>query len=194
MSTNAKLFQARATRRATGQGEQETMRTQQSVLAFLGLAFLAVMPSMAAQKGDDPCSSSTAYENHNQVDYGPLRVRAVQGTGIVESGDKSQPGKTVPGACLSLFTEKDHMFLASVTADSEGRFQFDAVPRGRYRLVARADAFCIANIPLEVVRSSRKKVGILVHFRPAGIDSCSYGDLAVSKRDSATHLDTPTTR
>jgi hypothetical protein len=168
------------------------MRRQRSVLAFLGLALLAVIPSMAAEKGDDPCPSSTVYENHNQVDYGPLKVRAVMGTGVVQTGDKTQPGKTIPGACLSLFTERDHKFLASVAADSEGQFQFDAVPPGRYRLVARADGFCIANIPLEVSRSSRKKAEILVHFRPAGIDTCSYGDLAASKRDSSTSA--PTTR
>jgi|SRR5438309_1917630 len=155
------------------------------VLVLLDLSILAATPCNAAQKGDAPCASSTVYENHNQIDYGPLKVRAVRGMGIVEVGDKTQPGRAVPGACLSLFTEKDHKLVASVAADSEGRFRFDAVSSGRYRLVARADALCIANIPVEVVRSSRKKTEILVHFRPAGIDTCSYGDLAESKRDSA---------
>lgn len=160
------------------------MRTLHSVFALLGLALLAVMPSMAGQKGDDPCPSSSVYENHNQVDYGPLKVRIVLGTGVAEIGDKTQPRKIVPGACLNLFTEKEHKLVASVTADSEGRFIFAAISPGRYRLVARADAFCIANIPLEVVKSSRKKTEILVHFRPPGIDTCSYGDLAVSERDN----------
>ena len=153
------------------------MRTLHSVLAFLGLALLAVMPSMAAQKGDDLCPSSTVYENHNQVDYGPLKVSAVRGMGNVEVGDKTQPARAIPGACLSLFTEKDHKLVASVAADSEGRFQFDAVSSGRYRLVARAKGFCTANIPLEVVKSFRRKTKIVVHFRPAGIDTCSYGEL-----------------
>ncbi len=174
------------------------MRMQQSVLVFLGLALLAVMPSMAAQKGDDPCPSSTGYENHNQVDYGPLKVRVVLGTSVVETGDKTQPGKTIPGACLSLFTEKDHKLVATVVADSQGQFQFDAISSGRYRLVARAKGFCTANVPLEVVKSSRRKTKIVVHFRPAGIDTCSYGELAVSKRDgakpaSSTHDPTTTT-
>src|SRR5882757_1819171 len=155
------------------------------LLCLLGLSILAAAPCIGAQKGDAPCPSSTVYENHNQVDYGPLKVRAVRGMGIVEVGDKTQPGRAVPGACLSLFTEKDHKLVASVAADSVGRFQFDVVSPGHYRLVARADAFCIANIPLEIARSSLKKAEILVHFRPAGIDTCSYGDLAVSKRDRA---------
>lgn len=148
------------------------------VLVLLGLSISAAAPCMAQQKGESTCPSSTVYENHNQVDYGPLKVRAVRGTGIVEVGGKTQPGRAVPGACLSLFTEKEHRFLASVVADSKGQFQFDAVSPGRYRLVARADAFCVANIPLEVVRPPRKKAEILVHFRPAGIDTCSYGELA----------------
>jgi hypothetical protein len=158
------------------------------VLVLLCLSILAAAPCKAAQKGDAPCPSSTLYENHNQVDYGPLKVHAVRGMGIVEVGDKTHPGRAVPGACLSLFTEKDHKLVASVAADSEGRFQFDAVSSGRYRLVARADAFCIANIPLEVVRSSGKKTEILVHFRPAGIDTCSYGELARTRGpDKATY-------
>jgi Carboxypeptidase regulatory-like domain len=149
-----------------------------SNLVFLGLALLAAAPCIAAQKEDAPCPSSTLYENHNQVDYGPLKVRAVRGMGIVEVGDKTQPGTVVPRACLSLFTEKDHKLVASVTADSEGRFQFDAVSSGRYRLVARAEGFCTANVPLDIVKSSRGKTKIVVHFRPAGIDTCSYGELA----------------
>jgi hypothetical protein len=161
------------------------------VLILLGLSISAAAPCMAQQKGESTCLSATVYENHNQIDYGPLKVRAVRGKGVVEVSDKSQPGRAVPGACLSLFTEKEHMFLASVVADPKGQFQFDAVPPGRYRLVARADAFCIANIPLEILRSSRKRAEILVHFRFTGIDTCSYGDLAVSRRDSATP--TPTT-
>lgn len=155
------------------------------ILVLLGLFISAAAPCVAQQTDESPCPSSTVYENHNQIDYGPLKVRTVRGMGIVEVGDKTQPGRAVPGACLSLFTEKEHRLVASVVTDSKGRFQFDAVPPGRYRLVARADAFCIANVPLEVVRSSRKKAEIFVHFRPAGIDTCSYGDLVVSKRHSA---------
>jgi hypothetical protein len=161
------------------------MRKLHSILGFLGLVLLAAAPRIAAQQGDTPCPTSTVYENHNQVDYGPLKVSAVRGMGNVEVGDKAQPARAIPGACLSLFTEKDHKLVASVAADSEGRFQFDAVSSGRYRLVARAKGFCTANIPLEVVKSSRRKTKIVVHFRPAGIDTCSYGELAVSKRDGA---------
>jgi Carboxypeptidase regulatory-like domain len=141
---------------------------------------------MAAQNGD-PCPSATVYENHNQVDYEPLKVRAVQGTGAVEADDKTQPGKIVPGACLSLFTEKEHKLVASSTADSKGRFHFAAVPVGGYRLVARSDGFCTANIPLEVVKSSPRKSKIVVRFRPAGIDTCSYGELARSSVRGATY-------
>lgn len=163
------------------------MRTLHSPLAFMSLALLAATPLIAAQKGDAPCPSSAIYENHNQVDYGPLKVRAVVGTGVIEIGDKIQPGEKIPGACLSLFTEKEHKFVASVTADSAGRFQFAAVAVGRYRLVARADGFCTANIPIELVKSSRRKSSIVVHYRPAGIDSCSYGELARTNVLGAIH-------
>ena len=163
------------------------MNKLHSVFLVLGLALLPAAPSVGAQQHDDPCPSSTVYENHNQVDYGPLKVRAVLGTGEVEIGDKTQPGKTVLGACLSLFTEKEHKLVSSTTADSDGHFNFAAVPVGRYRLVARADSFCTANIPIEVVKSSRRKTRIVVHFRPASIDTCSYGEARAVAIPGAVH-------
>ena len=117
------------------------------------------------------------YENHNQIDYGPLKVHAVKGRSFIQIGTQKQPG--VAGACFVLFTEKEHKFVASANADSTGRFELKNVPSGRYRLIARAVGFCTANVPLDVVKSSgTNKKEILVHFRPAGIDTCSYGELA----------------
>src|SRR5580704_3401744 len=58
----------------------------------------------AAQGSDSKCS--TAYENHNQIDYGPLKVRTVEGRSVLQvQGTRTD---LVVGACLSLFTEKGH--------------------------------------------------------------------------------------
>jgi Carboxypeptidase regulatory-like domain len=104
-------------------------------------------------------------------------VGTVEGTSVIQVGTQEQPG--IRGACFVLFTEKEHKLVASVKSDSAGRFELKDVAPGRYRLIARAEGFCTANIPLEVVKSSRRqKTEILVHFRPAGIDTCSYGELA----------------
>ena len=46
------------------------------------------------------------YENHNQIDYGPLIVQEVKGTII----DPQQVA--VPKVCVGIFTEKEHKLVA----------------------------------------------------------------------------------
>lgn len=148
-----------------------------TILVFGAVLLVFSGPCLAQQRGNSS-ECSTVYENHNQTDYGPLKVGVIEGTSVIQVGtSQEQPG--APGACLVLFTEKEHKLVASVKSDSTGRFELKDVAPGRYRLIARAEGLCTANIPLEVVKSSRRqKTEILVHFRPAGIDTCSYGELA----------------
>jgi hypothetical protein len=85
----------------------------------LGITLLIFgKPCFAAQQGIEPSDCSTAYENHNQIEYGPLKVRAIRGTSVIQVGNETQPG--VPGACLVLFTEGDHKLVASVKAAPTG--------------------------------------------------------------------------
>lgn len=143
------------------------------VVVLLGL-------SASAQQKVEPCEMPIKYENKNQVDPKPLSVRVVSGHIISEVGDigAAQETGAVPGARLGLFTEQEHHLVATTVADDEGRFQFAAVPSGKYRLVVHVAGLCVANVPLQVVKGSRSKdqKQIVVHMRPAGIDSCSYGD------------------
>ncbi len=150
------------------------MRTIAALLSAIGL--LVHGGACFAQHGSDSGQCSPAYENHNQIDYGPLKVQAVEGTTIIEVGTTHQQGAA--GACLVLFTEGDHKLLASASADSNGRFELKDIKPGRYRLVARSEGLCTANIPLQVVKPSGRRRGeIIVHFRARGVDTCSYGKL-----------------
>jgi hypothetical protein len=168
------------------------------------LIFLAVFLSLpvvaSAQSSGDPCPASPVYENHNMADYGPLKVKVVEGRAIVHTEDKSVPETAISGACLSLFTEKEHTLVASAVADSEGRFQFGHVAAGHYRLLARSNGFCTANIPVLIMGSSpaakSQATELLIHFRPAGIDTCSYGELVArlkNKRSAAQPVIDPAT-
>jgi hypothetical protein len=153
------------------------MTTKIATIHLFAAVLLVFGGPCLAQQRDNTSQCSTAYENHNQTDYGPLKARTVEGTSVIQMGTQEQPG--IPGACFVLFTEKEHKLVASVKSDSAGRFELTDVAPGRYRLIARAEGLCTANIPLEVVKSSRRqKTEILVHFRPAGLDTCSYGELA----------------
>jgi hypothetical protein len=131
-----------------------------------------------AQQQTPTCKSPIEYGNRNQVDPKRSSVRGVSGRVIAEVGRPAKEIGFVP-ACLGLFTEKDHRLVASVVADDEGRFKFSSVPSGRYHLVVRdpQNAFCVANMLLNVVRWPRGRAKpLVIHMRPAGIDDCSYGD------------------
>ena len=90
----------------------------------------------------------------------------------------------VPGARLGLFTGQGHRLVATTVADDEGRFRFAAVLAGKHRLVVHVAGLCVANVPLQVVKGSRGKdrKQIVVHLRPAGIDSCRHGDYKGTSR------------
>src|SRR5213595_3955189 len=124
-------------------------------LLIVAAALLAA-PSFAQQKGAaSPCVAE--YENHNQIDYGPLVVQDVKGTII----DPQQVA--VPKLCVGIFTEKDHKLVATTESDADGKFSLQSVSPGQYRLVVKGDPLCAANIPLRVVKRQKTKHALLVH-------------------------------
>ena len=91
--------------------------TVQVVLALAAIFFF--QPVLRAQEMGEPCKP-LQYENRNHVDYGPFSVRVVSGRVLAEVGDRIHELGPVQGACLSLFTEREHRFLASVVPDEKG--------------------------------------------------------------------------
>ena len=146
----------------------------------VSLALLLLGVPRPAQETNEPCKCQVAYENKNQVDPKPLSVRVVSGRTTSEVGGIGAAREigAVASACLGLFTEQDHRLVATAVADDEGRFQFDEVRAGNYRLVVQAAGLCVANVPLKVVGGGRSKdqKQLVIHMRPPGIDDCSYGD------------------
>jgi len=122
--------------------------------------------SLGAQAASS-CGQIT-YEDRNQTDYGPLRV------GVVEGHVRDAQGVAIPNVCVALFNEPHHKLVATTQTDAKGRFRFRPVAGGGYRLVAKYEAFCPANVILQVQPTARKS--LRVHMRPAGIDTCSYVD------------------
>lgn len=144
------------------------------LLTIITILFLASLVNAQAPK----CQSPIEYGNRNQVDPKRSSVRRLSGRAISEVGDPAKEMGPLP-VCLGLFTEKNHRLVASTVADEAGHFRFDSVPSGRYRLVVRdpQNAFCLANMPLRVVKWPRGTTKrLVIHMRLAGIDDCSYGD------------------
>ena len=143
--------------------------SNRNVTLLIFAAALLAEPSLAQQKGDSsPCVAG--YENHNQIDYGPLIVQEVKG-----SITDPQQG-AVPKVCVGIFTEKDHKLIAATESNADGKFSLQSVPPGRYRLVVKGEPLCAANVPLQVVKSQKKNQVLRVHMKPRGLDSCSYGE------------------
>ena len=137
------------------------------LLAAIGLMLVA--PAALAQEELPSCPS--AYQNHNQIEYGPLLVRAVAGRVI------DRQSAVVPGACLTVFSEIGHKLVTSARTDAKGGFRLAKIREGRYRVVVMVDGFCAASVP---IRLSSRAVGekqLLVQMRAPGVDDCSFGTL-----------------
>ena len=138
---------------------------------FWAVVFLALTASACrAQQRAGKCSP--AYQNNNNIDYGPLVFRNLSGYDIDPASARTA------GGCIGLFAEEDHRLVAATAADQDGNFSFAAVVPGRYRLVVDFRGYCAANVPLRIVRWPRggwhRK--LVVHMSVGDIDACSVGD------------------
>jgi len=146
--------------------------------SFVGALLLAISVQARIPQQAGRCQHPEAYTPPDPATIlvRPLVVRRVYGRAIVEAKDDIIPVEDVGGACLSLFTEETHRFVAATSTDKHGHFVFPIVQPGRYRLVSRSRGFCTGNTRIEVVTSTKgtRNSGILVHIRIHEVDGCSY--------------------
>src|SRR5215213_586479 len=152
--------------------------------------YLLFICSSATAQGVGQCKPQIEYDNLNQLDPKPLHVRIVICKVVYQTGKRTETMLDVgpvPGACLGLFTEKNHQLIATSVANDKGYFRFSNIASGRYRLIIRdiENGLCVANVPLLVSRRRKAKMvdkPIIIHMRNAGIDDCSYGDYQSNNR------------
>lgn len=142
--------------------------------ATIGMAGLAVSGAAgsgqtAPATGLATSASVTAYVDENQTDPAPLKLRDVDGSVRGLGGDG------MSRASVSLFTEQGHALIQTVVSDRDGKFRFSKVDKGPYRIVARVDGLCTANIPILVESSLFAHRKLVITMRPKDIDTCSYG-------------------
>lgn len=131
----------------------------------LGLVMLCV----AARAGVAQEPVVPTYVNENPTDPAPLSLSGL--TGVV----RGLGGDPIPRATVSLFTEQGHMLVASETTDREGKFHFEKVDHGLFRVVARVPGLCPANIPVKIEPSYIRHRKLIITMRPKDMDTCSYG-------------------
>jgi hypothetical protein len=142
------------------------------IIYFLIAGLLACISQSSAAHGLATCNSPITYEDHNQIDPKPLKLDRISGIA------KDDQGVSIANVCIGLFSEKDHRLIASAETREDGRYTLGEIPPGRYRLVAKHPALCVANVPLLVgSQTHRSKKELVLHMKVGGVDSCSYGDL-----------------
>jgi hypothetical protein len=137
----------------------------------LGGFFLAGQPAQGqAAPATAPTNAST-YVDENSTPPAPLKLSGIVGR------IRGLGGDPIPRATISLFTDEGtvHTFLSSVVSDRDGKFHFDKVEHGLYRVVARVDGLCTANVPVKVEASLIMHRKLEITMRPKDIDTCSYG-------------------
>jgi hypothetical protein len=134
------------------------------LLAMGLVGALAAAPARAAQ-----AASASVYVDENQTDPAPLKLSGVEGRVRGLGGDPMSMAQ------VSLFTEDRHELVATVVSDKDGKFRFDKVGKGLYRVVARVEGLCAANIPILVESSILAHRKLEITMQPKDVDKCSYG-------------------
>lgn len=135
------------------------------VWAAIGLAVVAAGASGRAQM---PAATPT-YVNENQTDPAPLKLRDVEGVVRGLGGD------AMPRASVALFTEDRHELVGATMSDKDGKFRFDKVGKGAYRLVVKVAGLCPANVPILLEGSLLAHHKVVITMQAKDIDTCSYG-------------------
>ncbi len=136
-------------------------------LSLALISLLMFVSPLSPQQPQGECKPKITHENPNQIDPRPVTIAVISGI----AQDKEQVG--IPNVCLGLFL--GHRLISTAVTDQKGRFTFGQVNPGRYRLVARYEGFCTANLPVLVKPNARHK-RLVLHMQLSTIDSCSYGD------------------
>ena len=143
------------------------------LLLTLGLSgFILAAPLAYSQTAPVAIpANASVYVDENATPPAPLKLSGIVGRVRGLGGD------AIPRATISLFTDegKVHTFLSAVMSDRDGKFHFDKVEHGFYRVVARVDGLCAANIPVKVESALIMHRKLEITMRPKDLDTCSYG-------------------
>jgi hypothetical protein len=148
--------------------------TLNALVTTMKMTFLLTMGLVGAlvatpARAKQAAATEPAYVDENQTDPAPLTLSGVDGTVRGLGGD------AMSRASVSLFSEVGHSLLATVVSDKNGKFRFDKVGKGFYRVVARVEGLCTANIPIKVESSLFVHRRLEITMRAKDIDTCSYG-------------------
>jgi hypothetical protein len=143
------------------------MTMKMRTMAMIGLAGLL----FAGRVGWSQAApvDAAAYVDENQPDPAPLKLRELDGSVRGLGGDGMQ------GVSVLLFSSDGHGLVARVVTDKDGKFRFNKVDKGLYRVVVKVAGLCPANVPVVLEGSLLARHKMVVTMQPKDIDTCSYG-------------------
>src|ERR1700742_647980 len=97
---------------------------------FLMIALAAILPTASVSVAQ---TAPPAYVNENPTDPAPLKLNGVEGVVRGLGGDP------MSRASVGLFSNDGHTLVASAMTDKDGKFHFEKVEKGLYRVVARVE-------------------------------------------------------
>jgi hypothetical protein len=136
---------------------------------MLTIGLVSFLFASYAGRAQTASATSPTYVNENQTDAAPLKLRDMEGVVRGLGGDP------MSGASVALFTEQKHDLVASVMSDKDGKFKFNKVDKGLYRVVVRVQGLCPANVPVLLEGSLLAHHKLVITMRAKDIDTCSYG-------------------
>ncbi len=137
-------------------------------LAMVGMVGLLVLGPLA--RGQAVAAGDGAV----YVDENPKPPATVKLAGL-EGSVRGLGGDALPRATVSVFTEDGHALVATAMTDKDGKFKFAKLDKGLYRVVARVEGLCPANVPVKVEGSLLAKRKLVFTMVAKDIDTCSYG-------------------
>jgi hypothetical protein len=134
----------------------------------VGAGVCGMLAAGMGMHGQVAAPDAPAYVDENPT---PPKVLKLDG---LEGVVRGLGGDALPMATVSLFAEDGHALVASTMTDKDGKFRFK-VDKGLYRVVARVEGLCPANVPVKVESSMLAKHKLVVTMVAKDIDTCSYG-------------------
>jgi hypothetical protein len=144
------------------------MKTGMGWVRLGACGLLALGPMARGQAAAPATVDAAVYVDENPREPAVLKLDGLEGSVRGLGGD------ALPMAKVSLFTEDGHALLATVETDKDGKFRFKA-DKGFYRVVARVEGLCPANVPVKVGSSVLAKHKLVITMVAKDIDTCSYG-------------------
>ena len=135
---------------------------------LLTIGLMSLLAAASARAAQDAAAATPAYADENQTDPAPLRLNAVEGA------VRGLGGAPMSRASVSLFAENGHALVATAMTGKDGKFHFEKIDKGFYRIVARVDGLCTANIPIEVGSSLLEHHRLIITMQAKDLDRCSY--------------------